>query len=290
MTIRRDVDKLVRQRGLIKTIGGIQTTHAPEHLYESPVQQRLQVNRLEKEQIARVATAEIGPRQTIFLDGSTTCMILARHLAKKMQGLTVVTYSPLVCMEFGRATGNTVFCLGGQFDPISACFAGPATEEEGRRYFVDRAFFSTKGFLPAEGTFESSLGVFRIKQIVAAEAARVILLVDHTKFGQRALQGAGHRADSRGDHRYRRGAGRPGGVAPAWRHRPGRACGEPAPGGRKPRPLSRRLGSGFFAGAAALRPGKGTGTVAAARFPREGVHFRHGARPHSGAPLYSSRC
>ncbi|MGO8691595.1 MAG: DeoR/GlpR family DNA-binding transcription regulator [Thermoguttaceae bacterium] len=187
MTIRRDVDKLVRQRGLIKTIGGIQTTHAPEHLYESPVQQRLQVNRLEKEQIARVATAEIGPRQTIFLDGSTTCMILARHLAKKMQGLTIVTYSPLVCMEFGRATGNTVFCLGGQFDPISACFAGPATEEEGRRYYVDRAFFSTKGFLPAEGTFESSLGVFRIKQIVAAEAARVILLVDHTKFGQRAL-------------------------------------------------------------------------------------------------------
>ena len=66
MTIRRDVDKLVRQRGLIKTIGGIQTTHAPEHLYESPVQQRLQVNRLEKEQIARVATAGSAPRRRFF--------------------------------------------------------------------------------------------------------------------------------------------------------------------------------------------------------------------------------
>jgi DeoR family glycerol-3-phosphate regulon repressor len=187
MTIRRDVDKLVRQRGLIKTIGGIQTTHAPEHLYESPVQQRLQVNRLEKEEIARVAVEQIAPRQTIFLDGGTTCMILARHLAKRTRGLTVVTYSPLVCMEFGSSTGNTVFCLGGQFDPISSCFTGPATEEEGRRYFVDRAFFSTKGFLPAEGTFESSLATFRIKQIVATVAARVILLVDHTKFGQRAL-------------------------------------------------------------------------------------------------------
>ncbi len=187
MTIRRDVDKLVRQRGLIKTVGGIQTTHAPEHFYESPVQQRLQVNRLEKEEIARLAVEQITPRQTIFLDGSTTCMILARHLARKLRGLTVVTYSPLVCMEFGRATGNTIFCLGGQFDPISACFAGPATEEDGGRYFVDRAFFSTKGFLPAEGTYESSLATFRVKQIVAATAARVILLVDHTKFGQRAL-------------------------------------------------------------------------------------------------------
>jgi len=187
MTIRRDVDKLVRQRGLIKTIGGMQTAHAPEHLYESPVQQRLPINRLEKEQIARVALQQIAPHQTIFLDGSTTCIILARHLAKKMQGLTIVTHSPLVCMEFGRATGNTVFCLGGQFDPVSSCFAGPATEEEGRRFFVDRAFFSTKGFLPAEGTFESSLATFRVKQIVATEAARVVLLVDHSKFGQRAL-------------------------------------------------------------------------------------------------------
>ena len=187
MTIRRDVDKLVRHSGLIKTIGGMQTAHAPEYLYESPVQQRLPINRLEKEQIARVAVLQLKPHQTIFLDGSTTCIVLARHLAKKMQGLTIVTHSALVCMEFGRTTANSIFCLGGQFDPSSACFAGPTTEEEGRRFFVDRAFFSTKGFLPAEGTFESSLATFRIKQIVAAEAARVVLLVDHSKFGRAHL-------------------------------------------------------------------------------------------------------
>ena len=52
---------------------------------------------------------------------------------------------------------------------------------------MDRAFFSTKGFLPAVGTFESSLATFRIKQIVAGEAARVVLLADHSKFGERAL-------------------------------------------------------------------------------------------------------
>jgi DeoR/GlpR family transcriptional regulator of sugar metabolism len=79
------------------------------------------------------------------------------------------------------------FRPGGQFDPATACLVGPAAEEAARRFFVDIAFFSTKGFLPDEGTFESSIAAIRIKQIVAEHAARVVLLADHSKFGQRAL-------------------------------------------------------------------------------------------------------
>lgn len=187
MTIRRDVDRLVGQGGLIKTLGGVQTAHGPKNFYESVVYQRLGVQRLEKEQIAREAAQRIKAHQTIFLDGSTTCLVLARHLAKKSRGLTVVAHSALACMESGQATGNTVFSLGGQYDPASACFVGPTAEEIARHFFVDVAFLSTKGFLPEEGTFESSIATFRIKQIVAEQAARVVLLVDHSKFGQRAL-------------------------------------------------------------------------------------------------------
>jgi DeoR/GlpR family transcriptional regulator of sugar metabolism len=82
---------------------------------------------------------------------------------------------------------NTVFSLGGQFDPASLCFVGPTTEEAARRFFVDIAFLSTKAFLPEEGTFESAIATIRIKQIIAEQAARVVLLVDHSKFGERAL-------------------------------------------------------------------------------------------------------
>jgi DeoR family transcriptional regulator, fructose operon transcriptional repressor len=187
MTIRRDVDKLVKKGGLIKIFGGLQTAHAPENLYESPIQGRLPISRAEKEQIARLAVQRIKPHQTIYLDGSTTCIVLARHIAKELSGLTVVTNSALVCLELGRIPSNTVFQLGGQFDSGSACCGGPTTEESARRFFVDIAFFSTKGFLPEEGTFESSLATLRIKQIVAEQAARVVLLADHSKFGQRAL-------------------------------------------------------------------------------------------------------
>ncbi len=98
-----------------------------------------------------------------------------------------MTHSALACLEFGRATENTIHSLGGQFDPASACFVGSTAEEAARRFFVDIAFLSTKGFLPEEGTFESSIATFRIKQMVAEQAARVVLLVDHSKFGQQAL-------------------------------------------------------------------------------------------------------
>ena len=189
MTIRRDVNKLARQKTVIKTLGGIQTAHAPEHLYESAIGERLPVHRLEKEQIAHEALRVIEPHQTIFLDGGTTSLILARHLAKSARGLTIVTNSVLVSLEIGRVSENTntVFLLGGQFDPSSACVVGPTAEESARRFFVDIAFFSTKGFLPQEGTFESSIATIRIKQIIAEQAAHVVLLADHSKFGQRAL-------------------------------------------------------------------------------------------------------
>jgi DeoR/GlpR family transcriptional regulator of sugar metabolism len=186
MTIRRDADKLLQRGDLIKTLGGVQTARGPKHFYESAVYQRLPVRRLQKEQIAGEALRQIQPRQTIFLDGSTTCLVFARHIAKTLRGLTIVTHSALACMEFAQGAENTVLGLGGQFDPASACFVGPAVEEAARRFFPDTAFLSTKGFLPEEGTFESAIATFRIKQIIAEQAARVVLLVDHSKFGQRA--------------------------------------------------------------------------------------------------------
>ena len=45
MTVRRDVDKLVADGGVIKTLGGVQSAHGPKHFYESPVKQRLSVDR-----------------------------------------------------------------------------------------------------------------------------------------------------------------------------------------------------------------------------------------------------
>ena len=182
------VDRLAAKGEVIKTLGGIRKTNAPANLYESSILSRLSVYREEKRLIAQEALKCISPGQTIYLDGSSTSLQLAKLIAKKMTGLTIIVNSAITYLELVRGSENIIICIGGQHDPVSFCMTGLTAEEETQKYFVDKAFMSTKGFLPAEGTFESSVPAFRIKQIVAEKCRELILLVDHTKFGQQALR------------------------------------------------------------------------------------------------------
>jgi DeoR family transcriptional regulator, L-fucose operon activator len=187
MTVRRDIDLLSSKGKLIKTLGGAQRANAQPNLYESPLMSRLSVHGGEKRAIAAIALDQIKSNETIYLDGSTTCLELAKAFGIVADNITVVTNSMLVYMELAKTNNHTILCIGGQHDPASFCLTGPRAEEEAQKYFVDKAFFSTKGFVPAEGTFESSVATFRIKQVIAKQCNEVILLVDHSKFGQRAL-------------------------------------------------------------------------------------------------------
>lgn len=188
MTVRRDVDRLVAEGEVVKTLGGMQKVNAAVNLYESSVLSRLLVCLDEKKLIAQEALRYIQPGETIYLDGSSTCLQLAKSLAKTMAGVTIITNSVITYLELVKGGNNTIICIGGQHDPVSFCMTGLSTEEEAQKYFVDKAFMSTKGFMPSEGTFESSVPTFRIKQIVAKNCKQLILLVDHSKFGQRALR------------------------------------------------------------------------------------------------------
>lgn len=187
MTARRDVDRLVSQGRAIKALGGVQRADAPAYWYENELSARMARQVAQKRAIAERAVGLLEAGTTLYLDGGTTCLELARQLGRRRSDLIVVTNSAAACMELCRSGGNSVIGLGGECDPASLCFVGPDCEEAAGRYFVDVAFVSTKGFVPDEGTFESSPATFRIKQVMAKRSSQVVLLADHTKFGQRAL-------------------------------------------------------------------------------------------------------
>jgi DeoR/GlpR family transcriptional regulator of sugar metabolism len=186
MTIRRDCDELVRLGRVIKTVGGIQQASAAPYLYENSVRERIATNQSEKRAIAAKALELIRDHQTIFLDGGTTSLALAKLVAAQKTGLTVLTNSALTCLELSKGS-NTIIGIGGEYDPVTLSFAGPQADEMAKSFLVDQAFLSTKGFLPEDGTFESAVATSRVKQVMAGRAAQTILLVDHTKFGIRAL-------------------------------------------------------------------------------------------------------
>jgi DeoR/GlpR family transcriptional regulator of sugar metabolism len=186
MTVRRNCEELIRLGKIIKTMGGIQQAHAPAYLYEDPVRTRMATNREQKRAIAEKALELIPDGLTIFIDGGTTNLALAKLIADRRRGLTILTNSALICLELGRGQ-NTIIGIGGEYDPVTLSFVGAQAEDMAKSFFVDRAFFTTKGFLPADGTYESAVATFRIKQIIAERSVESILLVDHTKFGHRAL-------------------------------------------------------------------------------------------------------
>ncbi|HEY4780261.1 MAG TPA: DeoR/GlpR family DNA-binding transcription regulator [Chthoniobacterales bacterium] len=186
MTVRRDCEELAQLGKIIKTIGGIQQAHAPAYLYENTVRERIATNRAEKRAIAAKALELIPNNQTIFIDGGTTNLALAKLIAECRTGLTILTNSALTCLELSKGQ-NTIIGIGGEYDQPSLSFVGPQAEEMAKSFFVDQAFLTTKGFLPADGTYESAVATFRIKQNVVERAVETVLLVDHTKFGRRAL-------------------------------------------------------------------------------------------------------
>lgn len=188
MTVRRDVYRLAEKNQVIRIVGGAQRSTAPQFLHEASILARVQLNRAEKKAIAKQAMAQIiKADQTLFIDGSSTCMELARLIAASEVAITVITHSALIALKLSHSPNIGVICLGGEYDAKSGCFGGRLTEENIQKYFVDVAFISTKAFIPAEGAFESVIATLRVKQLVAEQCGKLVLLADHTKFGQRAL-------------------------------------------------------------------------------------------------------
>lgn len=157
-------------------------------LYESSLFPRMRMNEGEKKAIAVQAASLVETGMTLFIDGSTSCIALAKVLANQRKGLTIVTNSTLICLELGKTAEHKVVGIGGDFDASSASFIGSYCEEAASSYYVDMSFLSTKGIILDDGTYESNTGTLRIKQVIAPHSSRVVLLADHTKFEQRSLR------------------------------------------------------------------------------------------------------
>jgi len=146
MTVRRDCDELARLGKVIKTVGGIQKASALPYLHENSVRKRIASNQVEKAAIAAKALDLIGDHQTIFIDGGTTNLALAKLIADRRTGLTILTNSALTCLELSKGI-NAIIGLCGEYDPVTLSFAGPrATKWQSH-------FSSIKHFLPRRDFF-----------------------------------------------------------------------------------------------------------------------------------------
>lgn len=183
MTAHRDIDEMV-ERGLLHKSRGVVSATSTS-LVESSDIYRATRQLEEKQAIAEVAASYLEPGQALFLDDSTTVFQLVRQLYAKAP-LTVITNSLTLMNELRNGRDITLMGLGGQYHPWCNAFMGRMTREEIASLRAD-IFFVSMSAIVDDAVFHQSAETVETKRAMFESAQKRILLMDHTKFGRRAL-------------------------------------------------------------------------------------------------------
>lgn len=183
-TIRRDLEKLEREKKLLRSHGGAISLTLEDNL-EIPYKTREITNVKEKQEIAMEAVKLVNEGDKIILDASTTAWYMAKALPD--MAITVLTNSIKVVMELSNKKQITVISTGGSLLRKSLSYGGPLAESAMESYHVNKAFISCKGFHLESGISESDEMQARIKKRMIESADVVYIMIDYSKFGVQAF-------------------------------------------------------------------------------------------------------
>jgi DeoR/GlpR family transcriptional regulator of sugar metabolism len=190
-TVRRDLDLLERSGAIRRVHGG--AVSAESRLDESLFADKTSLAVREKRCIAGAALKFIEPGDTIYLDGGSTVLELARLLGER-SNLTVVTNSLHAAHELaGR--GPRLIVIGGELRRLSQTLVGPLTRLLLQELHLDKAFMGTIGFALKEGLTTTDPSEAFTKQAVMGQARQVIVLADSSKAGKVSFASAGRWAN-----------------------------------------------------------------------------------------------
>jgi DeoR family transcriptional regulator, fructose operon transcriptional repressor len=191
-TIRRDLEALEGRGALRRVHGGAVSVES--RLDEPLFDDKRSIAAREKHRIAVEAASMVHEGDTVYLDGGSTVLELARLLASRTD-ITVVTNSLRAAIELsGR--GPRLILIGGELRRLSQTVVGPLTQPLLEQLHVDIAFMGTIGFALEDGMTTTDAGEAHTKKLAMARADRVVLLADSSKAGKILLARAGDLRDA----------------------------------------------------------------------------------------------
>ena len=191
-TVRRDLEELEAQGKIRRVHGGavyLENGKPVEPLFDDKAVLAAE----QKMRIAAKAASLVESGDTIYLDGGSTILELARRLTDRSD-ITVVTNSLRAALELsGR--GPDLVLVGGNLRRRSQTLVGSMTRHTLEHVHVDKAFMGTIGISAAEGMTTTADEEAFTKELVMRHAAKVILLADSTKAGKVSFAQAGKLSD-----------------------------------------------------------------------------------------------
>lgn len=178
-TVRRDLSRLAGQGRIARTYGGALVR---ESFHERSFSESEGLHQETKALIAAEAAARIPAGASVFLDAGTTCLALARILARRGPR-TVYTRGLETAVLLCAVPDIEVVMLGGHVQPLSHGLMGPLATQALDRVSFDLAFLGADVVDPARGLGEPTGEETLVKERAASRAFQVFLLADSSKLG-----------------------------------------------------------------------------------------------------------
>jgi DeoR/GlpR family transcriptional regulator of sugar metabolism len=182
-TVRSDLKVLEDEGLLVRTHGGAIPIKSSSG---SPFNERKLVNQPQKAAIGQAAMKLIDNSYCIILDASSTGLVMARCLAAATN-LTVITNGLATAQLLAQNTQINVIITGGAVRPGSSEIEGLLGKMVLSQIHADILFTSAHGLSIEHGLTEFSLQEAELKKAMAANANKVVALIDSSKLNRRSL-------------------------------------------------------------------------------------------------------
>jgi len=183
-TIRKDLVYLENLGAIEKRYGKAVLTAS---YLEKPVNIRLQHEHAQKEKIGAEAAKLIQDGTVVFIDGGSTALQVAEHIASR-RNITIVTNSlPVAQCLLSQEGDNEVYLCGGFVKRGAMTTKGLFTYESLSSFKTSIAFMGTNGMLYHDGATCKDYDDIEIKNVAMRQAERSILLCASNKFEKGAV-------------------------------------------------------------------------------------------------------
>jgi DeoR/GlpR family transcriptional regulator of sugar metabolism len=181
-TIRKDLEALAEAKRVIRIHGG--ATRLSDTRHDLPLPARQAVNRFEKSVVAQAAAALIEPRDTLFLDASSTVLAMTDYLP--LEPLTVLTNAHHVIVALGGRPGYDLICTGGNYEERSRSYVGVMAEDSLKRFLIKWLFVGVDGLHHEIGASEVNPGQAALKERLIPRAEQVCVVCDSSKLEKKS--------------------------------------------------------------------------------------------------------
>ena len=191
-TARRDLDTLDEQQLLTRTRGG---AIGRSVAYDLPLRYKYQQNSEQKQQIALAASALVPRGSVVGLCGGTTSTAIANELSLRADliepsprpTLTVVTNAINIAAQLAMRPQIKTVVTGGVVHTRSYELVGSYSDLVLGNISLDIAFIGINGMHPVIGPTTHDEREASVNSLMAARAARAILVADSSKIGKKAF-------------------------------------------------------------------------------------------------------